>query len=221
MHIKKPAVILAAAALALSLAACADANDSAGLDGQTAAQAATCEYPSDGEPARAVDPPQTTDVPNAGTTTATLHLSAGDVEITLDREQAPCAVNSFLSLAQQGYFDETDCHRMTDSGIFILQCGDPTATGTGGPGYVFADEVTDDLQYTRGTVAMANRGPDTNGSQFFLVWDDSPLGPDYTVFGELDDAGLDVVGGIAAQGIDAGDGITPIAEAHITGVTVG
>lgn len=217
----KLAPVMAAAALALSLTACADANQSANTDGTTAAQGATCEYPPAREPARPVDPPSTTDVPNVGTATATLHLTAGDVEITLDREQAPCAVNSFLSLAQQGYFDETDCHRMVDTGIFILQCGDPSATGMGGPGYAFADEVSDDLDYTRGTVAMANAGPDTNGSQFFLVWDDSPLSPDYTVFGSMDEAGLDVVGSIAAQGIDAGDGTTPIAEAHITGVTVG
>lgn len=222
MRIHRPTLVLTAAAMALSLAACSDANDSSGLDVDTAVRGATCEYPADASgPVRPVDPPPGTDVPNVGTTTATLHMTAGDIEITLDREQAPCAVNSFLSLAQQGYFDDTDCHRMVEMGIFILQCGDPSGTGRGGPGYVFADEVTDDLRYTRGTVAMANRGPDTNGSQFFLVWDDSPLDPAYTVFGEMDDEGLDVVGSIVAQGIDAGDGITPIAEAHITGVTVG
>lgn len=216
----QPAVLVAAL-LTLTLSACSDANDSSGIGAEPASRAASCEYPEDGQPVKPVDPPPSTDVANKGTTTATLQLTAGDIKITLDREKAPCAVNSFLSLAQQGYFDGTDCHRLTDYGIFILQCGDPSATGRGGPGYVFADEVSDDLEYTSGTVAMANRGPDTNGSQFFLVWDDSQLDPAYTVFGQMDEAGLDVVRGIAAQGVDAGDGTSPIAEARIEGVTVG
>lgn len=214
--------ILPALLLPVTLASCTDANQSADTgDGDDVQQAASCSYPSDGEPATPVDPPPENDIPNQGTAQATLHLTAGDVELTLDREQAPCAVNSFLSLAEQGYFDDVACHRLTDVGIFVLQCGDPTETGTGGPGYVFADEVSDDLEYASGTVAMANRGEDTNGSQFFLVWDDSPLDPDYTVFGQMDEAGLDVVRGIAAEGVAAEDGTSPIAEALIQSVSVG
>ena len=113
-------------------------------------------------------------------------MTEGDVTITMDRAKAPCTVNSFVSLAGQGYFDQTRCHRLADSGIFILQCGDPTGTGQGGPGYQFANETDGTESYTRGVVAMANAGPGTNGSQFFLVWDDSTSldrVPNYTIFG--------------------------------------
>ena len=213
-----PLVPLAACSLLL-MAGCGDANQSA--VGDEVVQAVGCEYPTDGNPAKVVDPPSTTDVKNAGTATATMQLTAGDVEITLDRAAAPCTVNSFESLAQQGYFDDTECHRLTDTGIFVLQCGDPSATGKGGPGYSFADETNDSMSYPAGTVAMANAGPDTNGSQFFLVWADTDLPPDYTVFGTMDQAGLDVVAGIAAQGVAAEDGTSPIAEAKITSVTLG
>lgn len=207
-------------ALVLSLGACSDANQSA--NPAEVSSGAVCDYPQDSiDPVKPVDPPNGADVEDQGTTEATLHLTAGDITITLDRAAAPCAVNSFLSLAQQGWYDGTNCHRLTDYGLFILQCGDPTGSGSGGPGYVFPDELTGDEQYLSGTVAMANRGPDTNGSQFFLVWDDSPLDPDYTVFGQMDGAGLEVLRGIAAQGIDAGDGMSPLAEAKIEGVTLG
>ena len=100
-------------------------------------------------------------------------MSEGDVTITMDRSKAPCTVNSFVSLADQGFYDKTDCHRLADTGIFFLQCGDPTGTGDGGPGYQFANETDGNEKYRRGVVAMANAGPNTNGSQFMLFWDDS------------------------------------------------
>lgn len=217
--------LLSAAAL-LSLSACADANQS-NPDNVTAENTTTCEYPPAGEPAKAVDAPPSENVPTQGEVTVTLGLTAGDVTITMDRAKAPCTVNSFVSLAEQGYFDDTVCHRLTDFGIFVLQCGDPSATGMGGPGYSFADELepikhlSDTEAYPTGTVAMANAGRDTNGSQFFLVYADSQLKPNYNVFGTMDQAGIDVVGGIAAQGVDAGDGQSPIAEARITSVALG
>ena len=118
----------------------------------------------------------------------------------LDNGKAPCTVNSFASLAQQGYFDNTPCHRLTTAPeLGVLQCGDPSGTGTGGPGYRFPNEyptnqyrLTDPalqvpVLYPRGTLAMANAGPGTNGSQFFLVYRDSMLPPTYTVFGTIDD----------------------------------
>ena len=217
--------LLSAAAL-ISLSACGDANQS-NPEPVTAENTTTCEYPPAGEPAKAVDAPPTTGVPTQGEVTVTLGLTAGDVTITMDRAKAPCTVNSFVSLAEQGYYDDTVCHRLTDYGIFVLQCGDPSASGMGGPGYSYADELEaiEDLSpqeaYPAGTVAMANAGPDTNGSQFFLVYADSTLDPDYTIFGTMDQAGIDVVGGIAAQGVDAGDGQSPIAEAKIMSVTLG
>lgn len=215
---KKLAIVIVP--LLIAFTGCTDANQSA--DVSNVGTAAVCEYPMDGsEPAKPVDPPSETDVETQGKAEVTVNFTAGDVKVTLDRDAAPCAVNSFLSLAQQGYFDNTDCHRLVEFGIFVLQCGDPTGTGKGGPGYVFADELSGDEKYLSGTLAMANRGADTNGSQFFFVWDDSELDPDYTVFGSFDAAGLDVIRGIAAQGVDATDGQTPLAEAKIAGVTLG
>ena len=151
----------------------------------------------------------------------TISTSAGDVGATLDAEAAPCTVNSFLSLADQGYFDETPCHRLTTAGIYVLQCGDPTGVGGGGPGYRFPDELSGDESYNGGTLAMANGGPDTNGSQFFMVYDDTQLPPDYTVFGSIDEAGLEVLRDVAARGTANGapDG-PPAEQVQIESVTV-
>ena len=136
--------------------------------------------------------------------TVTIKTNAGEIPATLDADATPCTVNSFVSLADQGYFDDTTCHRLTTQGIYVLQCGDPTATGSGGPGYSFEDELSGDETYEAGTLAMANAGPDTNGSQFFIVYDDSQLPPSYAVFGHVDDDGLAVVKEIAAKGTDSG-----------------
>ena len=144
-------------------------------------------------------------MPTTGSVKYVLEMTEGKVTITLDRAKAPCTVNSFVSLAEQGYFDKTKCHRLADSGIFVLQCGDPTGTGSGGPGYQFANETDGTETYTRGVVAMANAGSDTNGSQFFMVWDDSTRldhTPDYTIFGRLDAASRDVVATMAGEGQD-------------------
>ena len=103
------------------------------------------------------------------------------------------------------YFDDTPCHRLTTAGISVLQCGDPTGTGRGGPGYTFADENLEGASYPRGTVAMANGGPDTNGSQFFLVYADTQLPPSYTPFGTIT-KGLDVLEQVAEAGSDDSSG---------------
>jgi peptidyl-prolyl cis-trans isomerase B (cyclophilin B) len=164
-----------------------------------------CEYSLSGDAARSVTPPPTTGVPTSGTISYVLAMTNGKVTITLDRTKAPCTVNSFVSLADQGYFDKTGCHRLADSGIFVLQCGDPTGTGKGGPGYEFADETDGTESYTEGTVAMANGGPGTNGSQFFLVWADSTSldkNPNFTIFGKMNKASRDVVASMAAEGQD-------------------
>ena len=157
-------------------------------------------------------------------TSMTIQTSAGEIPVNLDAKEAPCAVNSFVSLARQGYFDKTNCHRLSTQGYFVLQCGDPTGTGRGGPGYSFADElVANDprLQpcgseqgdqyctYNAGTVAMANAGPDTNGSQFFLVYGNSRFPPAYTVLGDMGAAGLKVVKAIAANGIGTANNLGP------------
>ncbi len=204
-------------ALALALTGCTSPEKPSGVP------AVSCEYPEAGNPAKPVDPPPADNVAHSGTVSYTLAFANGDVEMTLDRAKAPCTVNSFAALASQGYFDKTACHRLVDKGIFVLQCGDPSGTGRGGPGYTFADETNQSDTYPAGTIAMANAGPNTNGSQFFLVYSDSQLPPDYTVFGTIDDKSLDVIAEIASQGQDGayGDSGRPIADATIKSVTAG
>ncbi len=159
------------------------------------------------------------------TSSATLTLNSGVVKIQLLDAKAPCTVSSFAFLAQAKYFDKTNCHRLTTSPTLrVLQCGDPTAdpkaAGAGGPGYQFADENLSGATYAAGTVAMANAGPGTNGSQFFLVYGDSQLGPNYTPFGKIT-AGLDVLTSIAKTGVTGGgtDGV-PAKPVTITSVVV-
>lgn len=189
----------------------------------TASNAAVvnCDYRRAGAPAKPVDPPAQNDVPATGTVAVTLDMSEGKVQITMDRAKAPCTVNSFQALAMQGFYNDTSCHRLVDQGIFILQCGDPTGTGRGGPGYEFADELSGNETYPAGTVAMANAGADTNGSQFFFVWADTKLNPAYTVFGKIDDASLSVITSIAARGISRDKSPNPISPAKIKTASVG
>lgn len=131
-------------------------------------------------------------VTNRGTIVAQLYATA------------PCTVNSFAFLASKSYFDGTKCHRLLNApGFTALQCGDPSATGSGGPGYAFADENLTGATYPRGTLAMANAGAGTNGSQFFFVFKDSQFSPNYTPFGKVV-SGLDVLDAIAAEGTDNG-----------------
>jgi peptidyl-prolyl cis-trans isomerase B (cyclophilin B) len=141
---------------------------------------------------------------------ATIVTNRGSIVINLLNSKATCTVNSFVHLAEQKYFSSTKCHRLTTTGIFVLQCGDPTGTGTGGPGYAFASENLTGATYPAGTVAMANTGqPNSNGSQFFLVYKSSPLPPSYTPFGTITQ-GLPILDAIAKAGSDnanaAGDG---------------
>ncbi|MFT4217385.1 MAG: peptidylprolyl isomerase [Micropruina sp.] len=170
---------------------------------------ASCSYPASGTPDKPVNPPPTT-ASTVGTATITLTMTGGTVTITGDRARTPCTLNSMESLAKQGFFDDTGCHRLGDaSSLAMVQCGDPTGTGSGGPGYRFDDEI-DGAGYPAGTVAMANSGAgtNTNGSQFFIVFEDVPLNPDYTVFGRIDEASLKVIKAMAAEGHDGryGDG---------------
>ncbi|TYR20062.1 peptidylprolyl isomerase [Corynebacterium urealyticum] len=161
----------------------------------------SCEYEDEGGAAKQVDKPGTENIPTDGLVKVNLKTTAGEIPIELDRGTSPCSVNSFESLAKQNYFDNTVCHRHVKSDqMGILQCGDPTGKGTGGPGYKFDDEFPlngvaegesqSPLTYPRGTLAMANSGPDTNGSQFFLVTRDTTLPPAYNVFGKISDEGL-------------------------------
>ena len=135
----------------------------------------------------------------------TIVTNRGTIKIHLFTSAAPCTVNSFRFLAAKKYFDGTHCHRLTTSGIFVLQCGDPFGDGSGGPGYMYQDENLVGATYKAGTVAMANAGPDTNGSQFFITYKDTTLKPLYTPFGVVV-SGLDLVRKVAAYGSDNSNG---------------
>ncbi|WP_243057593.1 peptidylprolyl isomerase [Nocardioides sp. SR21] len=192
----------------LALAGCSGSDESSDASASDPAPTTgvECLYPADTQGAsKEVEQPSQL-ATETGTVEVTLATSAGDIGLELDADATPCTVHSFVSLAEQGYFDGTTCHRLTtpESGIAVLQCGDPTGTGTGGPGYSFEDELTGDETYPAGTLAMANAGPNTNGSQFFIVYGDTPLPASYTVFGTVDEDGLAVVQEIGDAGTTTG-----------------
>jgi peptidyl-prolyl cis-trans isomerase B (cyclophilin B) len=182
----------------------------------------SCVYTKSGTAARKVSlPPGKTDPDTSYK--ATIATNRGNVVIDLLDSKAPCTVNSFVSLADQKYFNSSPCHRLTTTGIYVLQCGDPTGTGRGGPGYVFNNENLAGAKYPAGTVAMANTGAaDSNGSQFFLVYKNSPLPASYTPFGTIV-SGLNVIQNVAKAGSDnsnaKGDG-HPKEKVEIESLTI-
>ena len=188
-----------------------------GLGGQTTPQEPTTNA------APAVE------LPNAGITESknasiTFKTNQGEIVIETKPALAPLTVNAIAALAQKNYFDNTICHRLTTQGIFVLQCGDPTGTGTGGPGFNIPDEnlpQPTENNYPAGTVAMANAGPGTSGSQFFLVYQDTTLGPDYTIWGTIT-TGLDVVKKVASGGLieENPNGGPPVIGVTIESTTV-
>lgn len=150
---------------------------------------------------------------------ATMVTNRGTVTFDLLSAQAPCTTGAIRYLAEKKYFDDTPCHRLTSGGLSVLQCGDPTGSGSGGPGFVFPDENLQGATYPAGTIAMANSGPNSNGSQFFLVYADSQLDAKYIPFGKIT-SGLDVLMKVAAGGSDPpGDG-KPKLPVTITSFTV-
>ncbi|MGB5111959.1 MAG: peptidylprolyl isomerase [Mycobacterium sp.] len=192
-----------------------------------------CQYAPAGEASKKVNPPRTGQVPtDPPQVSVSVVTGQGNIGLQLDNAKAPCTTNSFASLAGQNYFNDTPCHRLTTTeSLSVLQCGDPTGQGTGGPGYEFANEYpTDQYQpdnpalhqpvlYPRGTLAMANAGPGTNGSQFFLVYKDSQLPPNYTVFGTIDETGLATLDKIAGAGVkDGGQDGAPANEVLVKSI---
>jgi peptidyl-prolyl cis-trans isomerase B (cyclophilin B) len=171
---------------------------------QVAEPATHCAYASSPPAARSVGTPPTTPA-SAAIYQATIVTNRGNVVIDLLNSKATCTVNSFVYLAAKKYFNSTHCHRLTTIDPFVLQCGDPTATGSGGPGYKFNNENLAGAKYTEGTVAMANSGANTNGSQFFIVYKNSTLAPSYTPFGEVV-KGLGIIQNVAKAGSDNANG---------------
>ena len=169
--------------------------------------------PSTASPKQYASAPKTdTSIPSG--TTITFATNCGDIVVQTLPKLAPATVSSEVFLAGAGFYNQTPCHRLTTQGIFVLQCGDPTGTGSAGPGYSVPDEnlpAKNSTIYRAGTVAMANAGPGTSGSQFFIVYQDSPLGPNYSVWGKVT-SGLDVVKSVAAAGV--ADGSTDGAPAQ-------
>ena len=204
------------AALAVALRHRSASTSSAAVDSNRT----VCLYSPSGTAARKVDAPDVSTSLSPATKTATLVLSQGTVTVDLFNAKAPCTVNSFAHLAASGFYANTPCHRVTTSATLkVLQCGDHSGTGSGGPGYSFADENLTGATYPAGTVAMANSGPNTNGSQFFLVYGDSQLPAQYTPFGKVT-GGLDVLQKIGAAGVKGGgqDGApaTPVTLKSVT-----
>lgn len=221
-----PALLVAGALLT----ACGDDDPEAASGG-----ADTCAYVESGTAAAGQS--EQPELPEAepaydGEVPVSFSTSIGDFGATLDASVAPCTVNSFASLAEQGYFDGTSCHRMTVmTGFEVLQCGDPTGSGSGGPGYTIPDELDGAPEagadgsavYPAGTLAMAKaQAPDSGGSQFFMVYGDTQLAPEYTVFGTVDDAGVAAIREAAAAGVTPvsgpqdGQPVTPIDLESVT-----
>lgn len=197
-------VVVVVGVVAGLLVATSGSDDKPAASSSPTAKAGLCTWNPSGTASRKVAVPTTTNPPDTGTVSVSLRTSRGTIGLTLNRAKAPCAVASFLSLAQQKYYDKTPCHRVTTGPtLYVLQCGDPTGSGSGGPGYSFADELVGGEKYTRGVLAMANAGPDTNGSQFFLVYKNSTLQPNYTVFGTIT-SGLGIIDKVAAGGVATG-----------------
>jgi peptidyl-prolyl cis-trans isomerase B (cyclophilin B) len=213
-------------------------DTSAAADGATSTAPATaCTYTDAETTVKAVNKPENTNPLTSGTVDATIALGQGEVPVTLDRALAPCAVNAFVSLAAQEFYDDTTCHRLTDAANFrILQCGDPSGTGRGGPGFSYAAEaapadpaadpaVADPAgDFPVGTLAMAGSPTSTNGSQFVLVYGESDLsGGGLTKIGTVSAEGLAVVDQIAAKGTTAGPNgaaDAPAETVEVTSVTV-
>jgi peptidyl-prolyl cis-trans isomerase B (cyclophilin B) len=232
-------VVVAASAIAAILLTGRDhGSDTATASAATPSAAAAdtskvgkCVYTPNGEtPARGATLPKPAATVDTSPTTMVINTSAGTMTASLDAQKAPCTVHALRTLAETKYYDDTTCHRQTRgtaAGIFVLQCGDPTGTDSGSPGYGYANENTEGVTYDRGVLAMAHSSaPDSNGSQFFINYANptqqgaAALAGGYTVFGKIT-GGLDVLDKLTGPGVEGGgsDG-APASKAKILSITV-
>lgn len=199
---------------ALALAGCGSGEEEAATDPATAEAGSgglSCEEPPALPSAPAGYAAEDLPEPVSGdpaTLDATLTTSCGDIELELYAQDAPQTVASFAFLAEEGYWEDSPCHRLTTGGIFVLQCGDPTGSGSGSPGYGYGIENAPETgMYPAGTLAMARTAdPESNGGQFFVVYEETMLPTDgggYSIFGQVTD-GLDIVQAIAEEGTEGG-----------------
>ena len=203
VSMKRTVIAAIAISVLLSPSALADAQSRAAKNVKAAAikcapTKASGHAPKDVAPAQKL--------PKKLARTFTFETNCGNIVITTVGAKAPITITQLSTLAKRGYFDNSLCHRLTTQGLYVLQCGDPTATGSGGPNFTYGDEnlpTATANNYPAGTVAMANSGPGTNGSQFFLVFADTTLGANYTIWGTITQ-GLDIVKAIAKAGVKGG-----------------
>ena len=202
----------------------ADQSTGSATPKASASTTAHCTYTANPPAARKVSFPPTT-ANKKKSYQATINTNRGPIVIDLLNSKAPCTVNSFVHLAEQGFYNVTPCPRLsTSGGLYMLQCGDPTGKGTGGPGYEFASENLTGATYPAGTLAMARaEAPDSNGSQFFLVYKNTSLPPDYTPFGTIV-SGLNVLQNVGNHGygppLNSAGGGAPKEKVEIESVTV-
>jgi peptidyl-prolyl cis-trans isomerase B (cyclophilin B) len=219
-------LVLLVLVLAFAATGCGGGDDDAASGGDTTTAVSECvdvEAPEAREPAEGEK--VVTELDSSKTYTLTFETTCGSFTVTLDLETAPKTTASLVALAKDGYFDDTIFHRVShrpDGSSFVIQGGDPTQTGAGGPGYSTVDKPPSDAKYTKGVVAMAktqDEAPGTSGSQFFVVTgEDAGLPPDYAIVGTVTD-GMDTVERIDALGIPGGDG-PPSKPVVISSVTV-
>ena len=203
VHVKRLLVAVIAISVLASPSAIAEPKGKAAKNVKVAAikcgpTKATGHAPKDVAPAQKL--------PKKLARTFTFETNCGNIVVTTVGAKAPITITQLSTLAKRGYFDNSLCHRLTTQGLYVLQCGDPTATGSGGPNFTYGDEnlpTATANNYPAGTVAMANSGPGTNGSQFFLVFADTTLGANYTIWGTITE-GLDIVKAIAKAGVKGG-----------------
>lgn len=240
-------VLILAIVIIVVVASGGDKKPTASPSASANANGASCDWLPNPDPSASPAPsanpnlkntgtPPTT-VPNSGDSTMSIATNQGNITATLDVKNAPCASASLAFLAGKGFYNNTGCHRLVNTGFYILQCGDPSGTGTGGPSYTFGTENLPTGKrptYVTGDIAIANTGADgSNGSQFFIVWQNTPDGPDdgsgqpasalaasYTIVGHVT-AGIDVVQKIGAGGVEGttGDG-KPKIPVTISSLTV-